>query len=78
MFKCLGVYSRWVCLRECVIADRGKTVSVFLTEALGRFEVWFKWSMSEEFLYPCIDSSEEIPLQLSSRCDAPKLCPISF
>ena len=61
MFKWLGVYSRWVCLRECVIADRGKTVSVFFTEALGRFEVWFKWSKSEEFLFRALIRVRRFP-----------------
>ena len=37
--------------REYVIEVRGKTVLIFLTEALGRFEVWSKWSKSKEIRF---------------------------
>ena len=46
--------------REYVIDGRGKTVLIFFTEALGRLEVWSKWSKSKEIPIPCIDSSEVI------------------
>ena len=57
MSKGVGVYpSEWrmskgVFLWDYLIAGRGITASVFLTEALGRFEVCYKWSKSKEFRF---------------------------
>ena len=40
---------------------RVKTVLSFLTEALGRFEVWSKWSMSKELLFCVLVRCERFP-----------------
>ena len=50
-------YIQMVCPRKYVIGGRGKAVSLFLTEALWRFEVWSKWSKLKNFVL-VLDSSE--------------------
>ena len=57
MSKWVWIISKGVCPREYVIVGRGKTVSLFLTEALWRFEVWSKWSKLKNFVL-VLDSSE--------------------
>ena len=47
--------------RVDVIGGRGKTVSLFLTVALGRLQFWSKWIKSKEIRFRALIRARRLP-----------------